>query len=161
MQKITPFLWFNDNAEQAVTFYTSTFKNSKIKSMNRYGAEGPGPAGAVMSATFQIEGQDFMALNGGPMFQFTEAISMFVRCETQAEVDELWEKLSEGGQKSQCGWLKDRFGLSWQIVPTELEKLLSSEDPEKRGRVMKALLQMTKLDIAALKQAAEGPQRVS
>ena len=161
MQKITPFLWFNGQAEEAMQFYTSVFPESRVVDVMRYGDAGPGPKGSVMSCTFELEGQAFIALNGGPMFQFTEAISMFVRCETQAEVDELWEKLSEGGQKSQCGWLKDRFGLSWQIVPTELEKLLSSEDPEKRGRVMKALLQMTKLDIAALKQAAEGPQRVS
>ena len=164
-QRITPCLWFDTEAEEAAKFYCSVFKDSKLGKISRYTEAGRDvhhkPAGSVMVVEFEIEGQTFTALNGGPNFKFNEAISMQVRCETQAEVDELWEKLSEGGQKSQCGWLKDRFGLSWQIVPAELEKLLSSEDPEKRGRVMKALLQMTKLDIAALKQAAEGPQRVS
>jgi predicted 3-demethylubiquinone-9 3-methyltransferase (glyoxalase superfamily) len=121
MQKITPFLWFDNQAEEAVTFYTSIFKNSKIKSMSRYGEAGPGPKGSVMSAVFELEGQEFYALNGGPQFKFTEAISLFVKCNTQEEIDEKWEKLSEGGQKQPCGWLKDKFGLSWQIVPPILE----------------------------------------
>ena len=155
MQKITPFLWFDDNAEEAINFYTSIFKNSKIVDMSRYPPNGPGPAGKLMSATFQLEGQQFMALNGGPTFKFTEAISLFVDCKTQAEVDELWERLSAGGEKGQCGWLKDKFGLSWQIVPTALGELLGSTDPAKAQRVMQAMLQMTKLDIKGLQQAAE------
>src|ERR1700730_18047470 len=141
MQKITPFLWFDDKAEEAMNFYTSIFKNSKIVSVTRYGEAGPGPKGTVMTGTFHLEGQEFMALNGGPHFKFTEAISFFVTCETQQEVDELWEKLSEGGQKQRCGWLKDKYGLSWQIVPSDLGKLLHDKDPEKSKRVMKAMLQ--------------------
>ncbi len=153
MQKITPFLWFDGKAEEAMNFYTSIFKNSKIGRITRYGDAGPGPKGAVMSATFQLDGQEFMALNGGPQFKFTEAISFFVNCETQEEVDELWEKLSEGGQKSRCGWLKDKYGLSWQIIPSALGEMLGDKDPEKSRRVMKAMLQMDKIDIKGLEQA--------
>ena len=153
MQKITPFLWFDGNAEEAMNFYTSIFKNSKIGRITRYGDAGPGPKGTVMSATFQLDGQEFMALNGGPQFKFTEAISFFVNCETQEEVDELWEKLSDGGQKSRCGWLKDKYGLSWQIIPSALGKMLGDKDPEKSQRVMKAILQMDKIDIKRLEQA--------
>jgi predicted 3-demethylubiquinone-9 3-methyltransferase (glyoxalase superfamily) len=156
MQKITPFLWFNDNAEEAMKFYVSVFKNSKIGRVARYGDAGPGPKGKVMTASFQLEGQEFVALNGGPKFKFTEAISFVVNCETQKEVDELWKKLSEGGEKGRCGWLKDKFGLSWQIVPTALGKMFSDADPVKSQRVMKAMLQMDKLDIAGLKKAYEG-----
>jgi len=156
MQKITPFLWFDDKAEEAVDFYTSIFKNSKTISISRYGDAGPGPKGAVMVAKFQIEGQEFMALNGGPTFTFSPAISFVVNCKTQEEVDELWEKLSEGGAKSQCGWLTDKFGLSWQIVPTVLGELMQGKDPVKTNRVMAALLQMTKLDIEGLRKAYEG-----
>ena len=155
MQKITPFLWFDGKAEEAANFYVSIFKNSKIGTVNRYGENGPGPKGTVMIATFQIDGQDFIALNGGPQFKFSAAISFVVNCETQEEVDELWEKLSDGGQKSQCGWLKDKFGLSWQIVPTTLGKLLGDSDARKAGRVMQAMLQMTKIDIAGLQRAYE------
>jgi predicted 3-demethylubiquinone-9 3-methyltransferase (glyoxalase superfamily) len=153
MQKITPFLWFNDQAEEAMNFYASIFKNSKIGSINRYGEEGPGPKGKVMSASFQLDGQEFMALNGGPVFTFTPAISFFVDCATQAEVDELWEKLSEGGEKGQCGWLKDKYGLSWQIVPSALGEMLQDKDAEKSRRVMNAMLQMEKIDIEGLKRA--------
>ncbi len=155
MQKITPFLWFDGKAEEAMNFYTSIFKNSKIGRITRYGDAGPGPKGAVMSATFQLDGQEFMALNGGPQFKFTEAISFFVNCETQEEVDELWEKLSDGGQKSRCGWLKDKYGLSWQIIPSALGKMLGDKDPEKSQRVMKAMLQMDKIDIRRLQEAHE------
>jgi predicted 3-demethylubiquinone-9 3-methyltransferase (glyoxalase superfamily) len=155
MQKITPFLWFDNNAEEAINFYVSIFKNSKLLSMNRYGEAGPGPKGTVMSATFQLEGQQFMALNGGPHFTFSPAISLFVNCETQQEVDELWEKLSAGGKKERCGWLKDKYGLSWQIIPSALGKMLNDPDPEKSKRVMKAMLQMDKIDIRGLKQAYE------
>ncbi len=154
MQKITPFLWFDGKAEEAMNFYVSIFKNSKAGRVSRYGDAGPGPKGQVMSATFQLERQEFMALNGGPMFSFTPAISFFVDCKTQAEVDELWEKLSEGGEKGQCGWLKDKFGVSWQIVPSTLGELLGSKDPAKAKKVMEAMLQMTKLDIEGLKRAA-------
>ena len=153
MQKITPFLWFNGNAEEAANHYVSIFKNSKIVSIMRYGDAGPGPKGSVMSANFQLEGQDFIALNGGPQFKFTEAISLFVRCETQEEVDDLWAKLAAPGQKGQCGWIKDKFGLSWQIVPSVLGEMLQDKDAERSGRVMKALMQMDKLDIGVLKQA--------
>lgn len=152
-QKIIPFLWFNDNAEEAINFYASIFKDSKIVSVSRYGEAGPGPKGSVMAATFQLEGQEFYALNGGPQFKFTEAISLFVKCETQSEVDDLWEKLSAGGEKSRCGWLKDKFGLSWQIIPNILSKLLNDKDPEKSKRVMMAMLKMDKIDIKALQQA--------
>jgi predicted 3-demethylubiquinone-9 3-methyltransferase (glyoxalase superfamily) len=155
MQKITTFLAFNGRAEEAVNLYTSVFKNTKVTSTSRYGDAGPGPKGTLMVATFEIEGQTFIALNGGPSFTFSQGISLLVNCETQAEVDELWEKLSEGGQKQPCGWLTDRFGVSWQIVPTILGKLMSDPDPQKAGRVMKAMLGMSKLDIAALKRAYE------
>ena len=156
MQKITPFLWFDDKAEEAMDLYVSLFKHSKILSVVRYGDAGPGPKGSVMTARFQIEGQDFVALNGGPHFKFTEAVSFVVNCETQEEVDYFWGKLSAGGQESQCGWLKDKYGLSWQIVPTILVELLQDQDAEKSQRVMKAMLQMKKIDIPALKRAAEG-----
>jgi len=155
MQKIIPFLWFDDNAEEAIQFYTSIFKNSKIGRITRYGEAGPGPKGTVMTATFQLEGQEFMALNGGPHFKFTEAISLFVNCETQQELDELWEKLSAGGEKGRCGWLKDKYGLSWQIIPKVLGELLADKDPKKSQRVMKAMLQMDKIDVNGLKQAYE------
>ena len=155
MQKITPFLWFDGNAEEAMNFYTSIFKNSKIGRISRYGEGGPGPKGTVMSATFGLEGQEFMVLNGGPQFKFTPAISFFVNCETQEEVDDLWEKLSAGGKKERCGWLKDKYGLSWQIIPTALGQLLQDKDPEKSKRVMKAMLQMDKIEIKTLRQAYE------
>ena len=153
MQKITPFLWFDNNAEEAMKFYTSIFKDSKIKNVSRYGDAGPGPKGTVMVGTFELEGQEFMALNGGPQFTFSPAISFLVNCETQQEVDELWDKLSEGGRTDQCGWLQDKFGVSWQIVPTILGELIGDKDAEKSKRVMKAMLQMTKLDIEGLKKA--------
>ena len=155
MRKVTPFLWFDNQAEEAMNFYVSLFKNSKILSVSRYGEGGPGPQGTVMTGTFQLDGQEFMALNGGPYFKFTEAISLFVNCETQEEVDELWEKLSDGGEISQCGWLKDRYGLSWQIVPTALGEMLGDPDPKKAQSVMQAMLQMTKIDIAALRRTFE------
>jgi predicted 3-demethylubiquinone-9 3-methyltransferase (glyoxalase superfamily) len=155
MQKITPFLWFDDKAEEAMNFYVSIFKNSKIGNIARYGEEGPGPKGTVMTATFQLDGQEFVALNGGPQFKFTEAISFVVNCATQKEVDEFWEKLSEGGEKSRCGWLKDKFGLSWQIVPTVLGEMLQDKDAARSQKVMHAMLQMDKLDIKTLRQAYE------
>lgn len=153
MQKISPFLWFNDNAEEAMNFYVSIFKNSKILGVARYGDAGPGPKGTLMAGTFQLEGQEFQALNGGPQYAFTPAISLFVNCETQQEVDELWQKLVEGGKESQCGWLTDRFGLSWQIIPSVLRRLLSDKDPRKSQSVMRAMLQMVKIDIKGLQQA--------
>ncbi len=156
MQKITPFLWFNDNAEQAIELYLSVFKDSKIVNVHRYGDAGPGPKGSVMSATFQLEGQSFMALNGGPHYSFSPAISLFVSCETQAEVDELWKKLSEGGTTNRCGWLTDRFGVTWQIIPSVLGRLLGDKDPQKSQRVMQAMLQMDKIDIAGLQRAHAG-----
>jgi len=156
MQKITPFLWFDHQAEEAAKFYVSLFKNSKVVSVSRYGDAGPGPKGTVMVVAFQLDGQEFLALNGGPQFKFSPAVSLVVNCETQEEVDKLWEKLSEGGQKQQCGWLQDKYGLSWQIVPTVLGKLMQDKDAKKSERVMKAMLQMHKLDIAGLKQAYEG-----
>ena len=152
-QKITTFLWFDSNAEEAMNHYVSIFKNSKIVNVTRYGDAGPGPAGTVMVGTFQLEGQEFIALNGGPHFKFTEAISLVVDCESQEEVDEFWAKLSAGGAPGQCGWLKDKFGLSWQIVPRVLIELMQDPDPEKSRRVMQAMMQMTKIDIARLKQA--------
>src|SRR6266849_3831516 len=155
-KKITPFLWFDNQAEEAMNFYVSIFKNSKVLDVTRYGEAGPGPKGTVMTAKFRLDGQEFVALNGGPQFKFTEAISFVVNCETQKEVDEFWEKLSAGGSKGQCGWLKDKFGLSWQIVPTALGKMMSDSDPARSQRVMKALLQMDKLDLAGLKRAYEG-----
>jgi predicted 3-demethylubiquinone-9 3-methyltransferase (glyoxalase superfamily) len=153
MQKITPFLWFDGKAEEAMNFYISIFKNSRIVTVDRYGDAGPGPKGSVMSAVFEIEGQQFFALNGGPLFSFTPAISFFVNCETQQEVDELWDKLSAGGATQQCGWLTDKYGLSWQIIPSILRKLLQDKDPVKSQRVMKAMLQMVKIDIAGLQRA--------
>ena len=153
MRKITPFLWFDNQAEEAMNFYVALFKDSKILSVSRYQVDAPESPGAVMTATFQLAGQEFMALNGGPYFKFNEAISLFVNCETQAEVDELWEKLSEGGEEGQCGWLKDRYGLSWQIVPAALGQMLGDPDPRKAQNVMQAMLQMRKIDIAALQRA--------
>ncbi|HKV46215.1 MAG TPA: VOC family protein [bacterium] len=153
VQKITPFLWFDDNAEEAMNFYTSIFRHSKIVSVSRYGEAGPGPKGSVMVGTFQLEGQQFMALNGGPLFKFTEAISFLVDCESQAEVDELWQRLSEGGEQGRCGWLKDKFGVSWQIVPTALGEMLADKDPKKSQRVMQVMLQMDKIDIQTLRRA--------
>jgi len=161
MQKITPFLWFDGNAEEAALFYTSIFKNSKILNVSRYGDAGPGTKGAVMVVSFQLEGQQFTALNGGPQFKFSEAFSFVVNCETQREIDEYWTKLtSGGGRESECGWLKDKFGFSWQIVPAALGKLMSG-DPKKANRVMQAVLQMKKIDIATLEEAAEGKVPVS
>lgn len=157
MQKITPCLWFDNQAEEAANFYTPIFKNSKVVSMMRYGEAGPAPAGTVMTVTFQLDGQEFIALNGGPHFTFSPAISFFVSCETQEEVDELWTKLSASPEDEQCGWLKDKYGVSWQIVPTVLGEMLQDEDPEKAKRVTEAMFQMKKLDIAILKQAYEQP----
>jgi predicted 3-demethylubiquinone-9 3-methyltransferase (glyoxalase superfamily) len=157
MQKITTFLWFDSQAEEAANFYVSIFKNSRIGTIRRYGDTGPGPKGSVMIVTFQLEGQEFTALNGGPHFSFTPAISLLVNYESQAEVDELWEKLSAGGKKDRCGWLTDKYGLSWQIVPTKLSQLMSDPDPKKANRVMQALLQMDKLDISRLEEAARQP----
>ena len=157
MQKISPFLWFDDQAEEAVNFYTSIFKNSKISNVTRYGEVGPGPKDSVMTVAFRLEGQEFMALNGGPHFKFTEAISFVVKCKTQEEVDDLWEKLSEGGgEKIQCGWLKDKYGVSWQIVPTILGEMISDPDPAKSQRVMEAMLKMKKIDIEGLRKAYAG-----
>jgi predicted 3-demethylubiquinone-9 3-methyltransferase (glyoxalase superfamily) len=155
IQKISPFLWFDNQAEEAVALYTSIFENSRVNLVTRYGEAGPGPKGTVMTIEFELAGQKFVALNGGPHFKFTEAISFVVNCETQAEVDKFWEKLSEGGAEVQCGWLKDKFGLSWQIVPTALMEMLQDKDPVRSQRVMKAMLQMKKLDIADLKRAYE------
>ncbi len=156
MQKITPFLWFDNQAEEAVNFYVSVFKNSKVGTITRYGDSGPGPKGSVMTIAFELDGQNFTALNGGPHFKFTEAISLVVNCADQEEVDYFWEKLTaDGGQEVQCGWLKDKYGLSWQVVPKILPELLQSGDPKKSERVMKALMQMKKLDVAKLKEAAE------
>ncbi len=152
-QKITTFLWFDGNAEEAANHYTSIFRNSKILNVTRYGDAGPLPKGTVMTVTFQLEGQEFIALNGGPHFKFTEAISLLVNCDTQKEVDELWSKLSAGGEEGQCGWLKDKFGLSWQIIPSALFKLLQDQVPAKSKRVMEAMFQMKKIDIARLEQA--------
>ncbi|MGH7847137.1 MAG: VOC family protein [Candidatus Binatia bacterium] len=153
MQKITPFLWFDGKAEEAMNFYVSIFKNSRVVSVTRYGDAGPGPKGTVMTANFELNGQEFVALNGGPQFTFTEAISFVVNCETQQEVDELWEKLSKGGEKSRCGWLKDKYGLSWQVVPTVLVEMLQDKDAKKSNRVMQAMLQMDKIDIETLRRA--------
>jgi len=155
MQKITTFLWFDNQAEEAATFYVSIFRNSKILDMSHYGDVGPRPKGSVLVVSFQLEGQNFLALNGGPHFKFTEAISLVVNCESQQEVDEMWEKLSAGGEESRCGWLKDKYGLSWQVVPNVLNEMLQSKDHEKANRVMQAIMQMDKLDINRLKQAYE------
>ena len=160
MQKITPCLWFDSQAEEAAKFYVSIFKNSKIGNMTRYGEAGAEvsgrPKGSVMTVTFEIEGQEFVALNGGPHFTFSEAISLMVQCETQQDIDEMWEKLSQGGEEGPCGWLKDKYGLSWQIVSPEWNEMLRDKDVEKSERVMKAILQMTKPDIKTLKQAYDG-----
>ncbi|MEO8119960.1 MAG: VOC family protein [Rhodoferax sp.] len=157
MQKITPFLWFDNRAEEAMNFYTSIFKNSKVLTVTRYGDAGPGPKGTVMTASFLLDGQEFVALNGGPEYKFTPAISFVVNCESQQEVDDYWEQLGAGGREDQCAWLQDKFGVSWQIVPTILVKLLSDPDPIKAQRVMAAMMKMKKIDIAALKRAY-GPQ---
>jgi predicted 3-demethylubiquinone-9 3-methyltransferase (glyoxalase superfamily) len=157
MPRITPFLWFDTQAEEAARFYVSVFANSKIVRIARYGAAGPGPEGSVMTVVFQLDGREFIALNGGPHFTFTEAVSFSVACSTQEEVDEFWEKLSDGGQEGPCGWLKDRYGLSWQINPTALGEMLSDPDPVKSKRVMEAMLRMKKIDIGALKRAYDGP----
>jgi predicted 3-demethylubiquinone-9 3-methyltransferase (glyoxalase superfamily) len=156
MQKITPFLWFDKEAEEAASFYVSVFKNSKIVSVSRYGDAGPGPKGTAMSVTFELEGQPFYALNGGPHYKFTPAISLFVNCETQQEVDTLWDKLCDGGRPNRCGWLTDKYGLSWQIVPSILGKLLQSPEREASNRAMKAMLAMDKLDIRRLQDAFDG-----
>ena len=161
MQKITPFLWFDGNAEEAMNFYTSIFKDAKISNVVRYGKGGPAPEGTVLTASFELFGQNFVALNGGPQFKFTEAVSFVVNCESQAEVDYYWEALSEGGEESRCGWLKDRFGLSWQVVPTILSKLLGDKDAKKAGRVMQAMMKMDKIDIATLQKAYDAEVAVA
>lgn len=154
MQRITPFLWFDHQAEEAANYYVSIFKDSKIVEISRYGEAGPAPAGSVMTVSFQLEGQDFVALNGGPQFTFTEAVSFYVGCETQQEVDELWAKLTDGGgEEGPCGWLKDKYGLSWQIIPDALPRLMSDPDPAKAQAVTEAMFKMSKLDIAALQEA--------
>ena len=155
MQKITPFLWFNNSAEEAANFYVSIFKNSRIVNMSRWGDGGPVPKGTVMSVTFELNGQEFMGLNGGPTFTFSPAISFFVKCETQQEVDEYWEKLSADGKKERCGWLKDKFGVSWQIIPNALGTYMQAKDPAKSKRVMQAMMQMDKIDIQGLQRAYE------
>jgi len=155
MQKITPFLWFDGNAEEAMNFYVLIFKNSKIVNVRRYGDAGPGPKGTVMTGTFQIAGQEFFALNGGPVYKFSPAISFFVDCKTQEEVDTLYDKLSAGGEKEPCGWLRDKYGVSWQIIPSALGKMLGDKDPKKANKVMQAMLQMKKIDIKKLEQAYE------
>ena len=155
-QKITPFLWFDTQAEEAANFYTSVFKNSKVGKVVRYGDAGPGPKGTVLTVAFQLDGQEFIALNGGPQFRFTEAVSFVINCTSQEEVNHYWNKLTEGGQESQCGWLKDKFGLSWQVTPTILSEYLADKDPAKANRVMQAMLQMRKIDIPTLQRAYEG-----
>jgi predicted 3-demethylubiquinone-9 3-methyltransferase (glyoxalase superfamily) len=155
MPKIKPFLWFDNQAEDAAKFYVSIFKNSRIKTVNRYGEAGPGPKGSVMTVVFELDGQEFIALNGGPHFKFNESISFSVECKTQEEVDEYWSKLTQGGQEVQCGWLKDKYGLSWQVNPTILGEMLSDSDSQKSKRVMEAMLKMKKIEIAGLKQAYE------
>jgi predicted 3-demethylubiquinone-9 3-methyltransferase (glyoxalase superfamily) len=158
MQTITPFLWFDHQAEEAMNFYVSIFKNSKITAVTRYGDAGPGPKGSVMTANFQLDGQNFIALNGGPIpnASFNQAVSFVVNCETQEEIDHYWDKLSAGGKTIQCGWLNDKFGVPWQIVPTALGELMTNPDPAKRNRVMQAMMKMVKMDVAALKEAAKG-----
>jgi len=156
MQRITPFLWFDNNAEEAMNFYISIFKNSKVLRVMRYGEAGPGPAGTVMTAEFELDGQQFAGRNGGPRFKFTEAVSFTVKCETQEEVDYYWDKLSEGGEKSRCGWLKDKFGLWWQVEPSIVGDLMADKDPEKAKRVMEAMLKMDKIEIEPIKRAYEG-----
>jgi predicted 3-demethylubiquinone-9 3-methyltransferase (glyoxalase superfamily) len=157
MPTISPFLWFDHHAEQAANFYVSIFKNSRVVTVTRYGEAGPGPQGSVMTVAFELDGQPFVALNGGPQFRFSEAISFSVDCETQQEVDEYWRKLSAGGEEGPCGWLKDQFGLSWQVNPSILGKMLNDPDPVKARRVMEAMLQMKKIDIAGLQRAYDGP----
>ena len=156
MQRITPFLWFDNNAEEAMNFYASVFKNSKINRVTRYGEAGPGPAGTVMTVEFELDGQPFVGLNGGPHFKFNEAVSFTVKCETQEEIDYYWNTLSEGGETSRCGWLKDKFGLSWQVEPSILGDLMADDDPEKATRVMEAMLKMDKIDIEPIKRAYDG-----
>jgi len=158
MQKITPFLWFDDQAEEAVRFYTSLFKNSMILSTTHYGEGAPRPAGSVMTIAFQLDGQEFVALNGGPQFKFTEAVSLFVNCETQEEVDELWTRFTDGGEEQACGWLKDKYGLTWQIIPTGLLEMLSSPDISRSQRATQAMLTMKKIDLTKIKQAYEGTE---
>jgi predicted 3-demethylubiquinone-9 3-methyltransferase (glyoxalase superfamily) len=153
MQKIITFLWFDDKAEEAAEFYTSIFSNSKVTQVARYSADAPRPEGSVMTVSFELEGQEFIALNGGPLYNFTPAISLVVRCETQGEIDALWDKLVAGGKPVQCGWLQDRYGLSWQIVPMQISEMLQDKDRQRANRVMQALLKMVKLDLAALKRA--------
>jgi predicted 3-demethylubiquinone-9 3-methyltransferase (glyoxalase superfamily) len=155
-QKITPFLWFDNQAEEAAGFYVSLFKDSKVLSVSRYGDAGPGPKGSAMTVRFQLEGQEFLALNGGPTYKFTEAVSFLVNCDSQEEVDTLWSKLTAGGQEIQCGWLKDRYGLAWQIVPTAFMRMIEDKDPAQVGRVMQAMMKMKKFDIAQLEQAYRG-----
>jgi predicted 3-demethylubiquinone-9 3-methyltransferase (glyoxalase superfamily) len=156
MSRITPFLWFDGNAEEAMNFYVSIFPSSKVESLTRYGAAGPGPKGSVMTAAFELDGQKFTALNGGPMYKFTEAVSFVVTCKDQKEVDYYWDKLAAGGTPNVCGWLKDKFGLSWQVVPTTLIELLQDKDPVKSQRVMAAMMGMKKIDVQALKDAYKG-----
>ena len=155
VQKITPFLWFDNQAEEAANFYTSIFRNSRIVTVTRYGETGPGPKGSVMTVAFELDRQQFLALNGGPLFKFTEAISFVVNCESQQEIDEFWGKLSAGGKEVECGWLKDKYGMSWQIVPTVLAEMLQDKDAGRTQRVMKAILQMKKIDIERLRKAYE------
>ncbi|GIH08863.1 VOC family protein [Rhizocola hellebori] len=155
MQKIRPYLWFDNQAEEAANHYVSIFKNSKITDVQRYGEAGPGTPGSAMMVSFELDGQEFLALNGGPLHKFNHAISLFVNCESQAEVDDLWDRLGEGGEPDACGWLKDRYGLSWQVVPKQLGELMSNPDPEKANRVMQAMLGMTKIDIKGLEDAAK------
>jgi predicted 3-demethylubiquinone-9 3-methyltransferase (glyoxalase superfamily) len=152
-QKITPYLWFDNQAEAAMNYYVSVFKDAEVLSVSRYGEAGPGPAGSVMTASFRLNGQEFIALNGGPQFTFTEAISFLIECTTQEDVDYYWDKLTVGGEPGPCGWLKDQFGLSWQVIPTVLFELLQDKDPAKANRVMQAMFQMTKIEIAKLKDA--------
>jgi predicted 3-demethylubiquinone-9 3-methyltransferase (glyoxalase superfamily) len=161
MQRITTFLTFNDEAEEAVAFYASIFENSRIVSSTRYGDAGPGPNGTLMSATFELDGQRFMALNGGPSFRFEQGISLYVSCDTQEEVDRYWEKLTEGGEKGPCGWLTDKFGVSWQVVPRVLGEMLNDEDADKARRVMNAMLQMSKIDIEGMRRAYEETDEVA
>jgi predicted 3-demethylubiquinone-9 3-methyltransferase (glyoxalase superfamily) len=160
MQKITTFLWFDANAEDAIAHYMAIFPNSKIVSSSRYGDAGPGPKGGLMVATFELDGQEFMALNGGPHFKFTEAISLLVTCETQEEVDRYWDRLGEGGKPSQCGWLKDKFGLSWQIVPSIVGRMMSDPDAGKSKRAMQAMMRMGKIEISVLQKAFDGPSSI-
>jgi predicted 3-demethylubiquinone-9 3-methyltransferase (glyoxalase superfamily) len=156
MQKITTWLWFENEAEEAATFYTSIFKDSRIVNVSRYGAAGPMPEGTVLTVEFELEGQPFYALNGGSKIPYTEAISLYVNCANQAEVDDLWERLTEGGEPGPCGWLKDRYGVSWQIIPAALQTLIGDPDPERAQRAMAAMLKMSKIDVAALERAADG-----